>query len=78
VTAEIKYMNSSSPVTVAGIGGTITAGSTTLTQNWSYRNTIYVAADLKDDSELPFTVEWSYSYLGNTFRGQTSVIGPRV
>lgn len=78
VSAEIKYMNSSSPVTVAGIGGTITAGSTTLTQNWSYRNTIYVAADLKDDSELPFTVEWSYSYLGNTFRGQTSVIAPRV
>lgn len=78
VSAEIKYMNSSSPVTVAGIGGTITAGSTTLTQNWSYRNTIYVAADLKDDSELPFTVEWSYSYLGNTFRGTTSVIGPRV
>lgn len=78
VSAEIKYMNSSSPVTVAGIGGTIAAGNTTLTQNWSYKNTIYVAADLKDDSELPFTVEWSYSYLGNTFRGQTSVIAPRV
>ena len=31
-------------------GGTIAAGSTTLTNNWSYRNTIYVAADLKDDS----------------------------
>jgi hypothetical protein len=78
VTAEIKYMNSSSPVTVAGIGGTITAGSTTLTQNWSYRNTITVVANLKDDSELPFTVEWTYSYLGNTFRGTTGVIGPRV
>lgn len=78
VSAEIKYMNSSSPVTVAGIGGTIAAGNTTLTQNWSYKNTITVVANLKDDSELPFTVEWTYSYLGNTFRGQTSVIAPRV
>ena len=77
VSAEIKYMNSSQPHIVAGLGGTIPAGSTTLTQSWSYKNTIYVAADLKSDDELPFTVEWSYSYLGNTFNGQTSVIAPR-
>lgn len=77
VTAEVKYMNASQPHIVAGLGGTIPAGSTTLTQSWSYKNTIYVAADLKDESELPFTIEWSYSYLGNTFRGTTSVSAPR-
>lgn len=77
VSAEVKYMNASQPHTVAGLGGTIPAGSTTLTQSWSYKNTIYVAADLKEEGELPFTVEWSYSYLGNTFRGTTSVIAPR-
>ena len=71
-------MNSSQPHIVAGLGGTIPAGSTTLTQSWSYKNTIYVAADLKSDDELPFTVEWSYSYLGNTFNGTTSVIAPKV
>ena len=49
VSAEIKYTNASSPVTVANVGGTITAGNTTLTKSWSYKNTIYVAADLKDD-----------------------------
>ena len=77
VSAEVKYMNASQPHIVAGLGGTIPAGSTTLTQSWSYKNTIYVAADLKDESELPFTIEWSYSYLGNTFRGTTSVSAPR-
>ena len=78
VSAEIKYNNSASPVTVYNGGGTIAAGSTTLSNRWSYRNTIYVAADLKEDSELPLTVNYSYSYLGNTFNGSTSIIAQRT
>ena len=78
VSAEIKYTNSASPVTVYNGGGTIAAGSTTLSNRWSYRNTIYVAADLKEDSELPLTVNYSYSYLGNTFNGSTSIIAQRT
>lgn len=78
VSAEIKYNNSASPVTVYNGGGTIAAGSTTLTNNWSYRNTIYVAADLKDEGELPLTVNYSYSYLGNTFNGTTTIIAERT
>ena len=79
VSAEIKYTNASSPVTVANVGGTISAGSTTLTQSWSYKNTIYVAADLKDPDEgLTFSVNYTYSYLGNNFNGSTSIIAPKV
>ena len=73
VSASIIYSNSSSPVTVANIGGTIAAGSTVYTCPWSYRDTIYTVADLKDPEEgLPFTVQYSYSYLGNTFNGTAS------
>lgn len=73
VSASIIYTNSSSPVTVASIGGTIAAGSTVYTCPWTYRDTIYTVADLKDPEEgLPFTVTWSYSYLGYTFNGTTS------
>lgn len=79
VSAEIKYTNASSPVTVANVGGTISAGSTTLTQSWSYKNTIYVVADLKDPDEgLTFSVNYTYSYLGNNFNGSTSIIAPKV
>lgn len=73
VSAEIKYNNASSPVTVANVGGTITAGNTSLTKQWSYKNTIYVAADLKDDDQLTFAVTYTYSYLGNSFNGSTSI-----
>lgn len=78
VSAEIRYTNASSPVTVANLGGTISAGNTTLTKSWSYKNTIYVAADLKDEDELSFSVNYTYSYLGNNFNGSTSIIAPRV
>lgn len=78
VSAEIKYTNSASPVTVYNGGGTIAAGSTSLTNNWSYKNTITVAANLKDDSQLPLTVNYSYSYLGNSFSGTTTIIAERT
>lgn len=78
VSAEIKYNNSASPVTVYNGGGTIAAGSTTLTNRWSYKNTITVAADLKDDSQLPLTVNYTYSYLGNNFNGSTTIIAERT
>ena len=78
VSAEIKYNNSASPVTVYNGGGTIAAGSTTLTNRWSYKNTITVAANLKDEGELPLTVNYSYSYLGYTFNGTTTIIAERT
>lgn len=78
VSAEIKYTNAASPVTVANVGGTISAGNTTLTKSWSYKNTIYVAADLKDEDELTFSVNYTYSYLGNNFNGSTSITASRV
>ena len=78
VSAEIKYNNSASPVTVYNGGGTIAAGSSTLTNRWSYKNTITVAADLKDDSQLSLTVNYTYSYLGNNFNGSTTIIAERT
>ena len=73
VQATIIYTNSAQPVIVADIGGTIAAGSRVYTTPWSYRDTIYAVADLKDPEEgLSFTVQYSYSYLGYTFNGTTS------
>ena len=48
VGSTIYYENSPSTVTVANVGGTITAGSTTLTKHWNHKNSITVVADLKD------------------------------
>jgi hypothetical protein len=50
VNSTIYYDNATSPVTVANVVGTITAGSTTLTKHWAHGEyVITVAADLKDE-----------------------------
>ena len=76
VNSTIYYDNATSPVAVANVVGTITAGSTTLTKHWAHGEyVITVAADLKDEDQLPFRVVTTYSYSGQSFSKTDYLIG---
>lgn len=71
----IYYDNSPSPVACGNIGGTFAAGETSKTLHFNHKDSFVISADLKEEDQLSFRCETSYSFLGYNYNQTDYLIG---
>ena len=71
----IYYDNSPSPVVCGNIGGTFAAGETSKTLHFNHKDSFVISADLKEEDQLSFRCETSYSFLGYNYNQTDYLIG---